>query len=92
MIRLPHQTIYEIGVVCNRMMGQSAQFPGPPMPQLPFDRNPIHLMGSYLSNLSFTLQRLLPYMQRCGDMMQRESLLTAPQHRRQVTEMAVLLG
>jgi len=36
---------------------------------LPFDRNPIVLMGSYVSNLAQTLQRLTPFMQRAGDLM-----------------------
>jgi len=66
----------KVGQICNRMMGRDAQFPGPAMPPLPYERNPIVLMGSYLANLSQTLNRLTPFMQRCGDLMQRESQLT----------------
>ena len=62
------------------------------MPILPFDRNPIHLLGSYLTNMSFTLQRLLPFMQRTGDLMQRESLMTNADQRFQVHGMAVKVG
>ena len=62
------------------------------MVQLPFDRNPIHLLGSYMTNLAFNLQRLLPFMQRCGDLMQRESLLTNADHRRKTAELAIVLG
>ena len=91
-IKLPHETLFELNKISNRMMGNQANFPGPPMPQLPFDRNPILLLGSYLSNLSFTMQRLLPYMQRCGDLMQRESLLTVADNRRKTAEMAILIG
>ena len=46
------------------------------MPPLPYERNPIHLMGSYMTNLAQTLQRLAPFMQRCGDLMQRESQIS----------------
>lgn len=31
-------------------------------------------------------------MQRCGDLLQRESLLTNQDHRRQTCEMAIVLG
>ena len=73
-------------------MGHNAHFPGPTMPQLPFDRNPILLLGSYLTNMSINLQRLLPFMQRLGDLMQRESQLTTPDSRRQTMEMAIMVG
>jgi len=91
-IKLPHQTLFEIGQQCNRLMGEDSTFPGPPMPQLPFDRNPMVLLGSYLSNLAFNMQRMAPYMQRCGDLLQRESLMTDPEHRQQTAEMAVVIG
>jgi len=73
-------------------MGNDAQFPGPPMAQLPFERNPMVLLGSYLTNLAFNMQRMIPYMQRCGDLLQRESLLTNPEHRLKTCEMAIILG
>jgi hypothetical protein len=41
------------------------------------DRNIVVLLGSYLTNLNFQLQRLGPYMSRTGDLMQRESQLTS---------------
>ena len=63
-------------------MGDDTQFPGPPMPQLPFERNPIVLLGSYMSNLAFNMSRMIPYLQRCGDLLQRESLLTNPDQRK----------
>lgn len=62
------------------------------MAQLPFDRNPMVLLGSYMTNLAFNMQRMIPYMQRCGDLLQRESLLTNADHRRQTCEMAIVLG
>jgi hypothetical protein len=73
-------------------MGNDAQFPGPPMAQLPFERNPMVLLGSYMTNLAFNMQRMIPYMQRCGDLLQRESLLTNPEHRLKTCEMAIILG
>ena len=92
MIKLPHQTLFEISQQCNKLMGENTTFPGPPMPQLPFDRNPMVLLGSYMCNLAFNMQRMIPYMQRCGDLLQRESLMTNPEHRQQTTELATALG
>ena len=45
------------------------------MPQLAVERNVVVLLGSYLTNLVINLQRLSPMMMRCGDLMQRESLV-----------------
>ena len=88
MIQMPHQTLLELSKLNNRMMGNNAQFPGPSMPQLPFDRNPVVLMGSYMTSLALNLQTMIPYLQRTGDLLQRESLLTSQQSRRQTMEMA----
>ncbi len=62
-------------------MGPGSRFPGPIMPQLPFERNPMVLLGSYLNNLEFNLARLLPLLQRTSDLMQRESLVTSEHDR-----------
>jgi hypothetical protein len=62
------------------------------MPQLPFDRNMGVLMGSYMSNLALNLQRLVPFMMRCGDLMQRENLLNQRRDRQLTTELANNLG
>jgi len=62
------------------------------MPQLPFDRNFIVLLGSYMSNLSFNLTRIAPLLSRCGDLMQRESLLVNSRDRQLTNEMANNLG
>jgi hypothetical protein len=51
------------------MMGRDSQFPGPMMPQLPLERNMCVLLGSYLNNLALNLQRLIPFIQRCGDLL-----------------------
>jgi hypothetical protein len=50
------------------------------------------LLGSYMNNMAFNMQRMIPFLQRCGDLMQRESLLTNADHRRQTAEMAIVLG
>ena len=62
------------------------------MPQLPFDRNMGVLLGSYMSNLALNLQRLIPFMMRCGDLLQRESLLQQTRERNMTTHMANLIG
>ena len=74
------------------MMGRDAVFPGPIMPQLPFDRNILVLLGSYMSGLAFNMTRIAPLLQRCGDLLQRESLLTNPRDRQMTSEMANNLG
>ena len=73
-------------------MGRDAQFPGPVMPQLPFDRNVIVLLGSYLSSLSFAMNRLSPFLQRGGDLLQRESLMQNPIDRQLTTELVNNIG
>lgn len=50
------------------------------------------LLGSYMSNLAFNFTRLAPLLQRCGDLLQRESLLTNPRDRHLTNEMAVNIG
>ena len=62
------------------------------MPQLPFERNISVLLGSYLNNLALNMQRLIPFMQRCGDLMQRESLLHQSRDRHMTTELANTIG
>jgi len=87
-INLPHQVVQELGFACDGLSGEGSRMPGPPMPQLPFDRTPILLLGSYLNNLTNQIQRVLPYMTRTGDLMQRESLLTTNENRISTAEMA----
>jgi len=91
-IQLPHQLLHSIGSICNTMMGPQSQFPGPIMPQLPFDRNIMVLLGSYMSVMAFNFTRLAPLLQRCGDLLQRESLLTNPRDRHMTNELANNLG
>ena len=74
------------------MMGREATFPGPIMPQLPFDRNIMVLLGSYMSGLAFNMTRIAPLLQRCGDLLQRESLLVDQRDRTMTMEMANNLG
>jgi len=62
------------------------------MPQLPFERNFMVLLGSYMSGLAFNLNRVAPLLQRCGDLLQRESLLNNPRDRQMTSEMANNLG
>lgn len=50
------------------------------------------LLGSYMCGLAFNLTRIAPLFQRCGDLLQRESLLTNPRDRHITMEMANNLG
>lgn len=45
-----------------------------------------------MTNLALNLQRLIPLLQRCGDLMQRESLLTQARERVSTQEMAHNIG
>ena len=56
-----------MGQICNRLMGNNTQFPGPPMAQLPFDRNPMVLLGSYMTNLAFNMQRMIPLIEEIAE-------------------------
>jgi hypothetical protein len=52
-------------------------FPGPTMPiDRSVDRNILVLLGSYLCALNLQFSRMAPLMQRCGDLMQKEALIT----------------
>jgi hypothetical protein len=62
MVQLPHQVLHQIGMICNQMMGPQSSFPGPIMPQLPFDRNMMVLLGSYMSSMAFNFTRLAPLL------------------------------
>ena len=42
--------------------------------------------------MALNLQRLIPFMTRCGDLLQRESLQTNAEHRRQTSELANQIG
>lgn len=60
------------------MHGPQAGFPGPQMPNINRaynNRNSLTSMGVFLSNLSINMQRLIPFISRLGDLLQRESLL-----------------
>jgi hypothetical protein len=73
-------------------MGRDSHFPGPVMPPISAHRNAMEQMGSYLCNLSLNLQRLLPFIQRVGDLLQRENLLTNSRDRHLTNEMAIVIG
>ena len=73
-------------------MGRDSAFPGPIMPQLPFDRTITVLLGSFMTQLAFNLTRVAPLLQRCGDLLQRDSLLTNQRDRQMAQDMANQLG
>lgn len=73
---LPNKTLQDLNALCNRFMGPTAKFPGVAMPPLPFKVDSAAQLGSYLTTMSMLIQRLLPFMQRTGDLLTRESLMT----------------
>ena len=50
------------------------------------------MLGAYISNLAFEMQRMIPFMQRCGDLLQCESLLDSAESRRQTTGLTNTVG
>lgn len=61
-------------------------------PELQFERNAMFKQGRYLMDLSKALQRLVPHLQECGDLLERESLITDAEQRKSISEKSVLIG
>ena len=89
---LPFDHIHNIGQIVNEMHGPGSGFPPPRMPQIPLNRNPLVLLGGFLYNYQFQLMRLLPFISRVGDLIQRESLITDPNERLLLQDMAQRVG
>jgi len=62
------------------------------MPALPFPRNPLSQLGHFLHLYQFQLLRLLPFLSRLADLLQRESLLTEAQPRAETQYLAQAIG
>ena len=91
-ITLPFDRIQNIGNIVNDLHGPSSSFPPPRMPQIPLQRNPLVLLGGFLYNYQFQLLRLLPFISRVADLLQRESLITDPQERLLLQQLASRVG
>ena len=87
-ISLPFDRLHNIGAIINELHGNNSSFPPPRMPQLPFQRNPMTLLGGYLHNYEFQVLRFLPFISRVSDLLQRESLITDPEERVMLQNMA----
>jgi len=81
-----------MGSIVNSLMGQNSMFPGPSMPQLNVPRNSLVLLGGFLHSYQFQLTRLIPFISRLSDLMQRESLITNANERHQVELLAHSVG
>lgn len=69
-IILPFNVLYTLGTMITQLSGENSIFPGPPLPQMG-SRNNVQILGSYLSNWHFQMMRLLPYIYRLGEILQR---------------------
>lgn len=67
-IQLPHGQLSQLGMMNSQMMGTSSVFPGPSIPEQP-DRNSVQMLGSYLQQYQFQIQRLLPFVQKLSDLL-----------------------
>ena len=83
-ISLPFDRVHHLGGLVNEMHGSGASFPPPRMPMLPFQRNPMTLLGGFLHNYELQVLRFLPFVSRVSDLLQRESLITDPNERAQL--------
>lgn len=91
-IALPFDHIHNIGLIVNELHGPGSGFPPPRMPQIPVQRNPLVLLGGFLYNYQFQLMRLLPFISRVADLIQRESLITDPNERAMLQQMGQSIG
>lgn len=73
-------------------MGYDSSFPGPVMPSLGLPRNNLTLFGGFLYSYQFQILRLLPFVSRLADLLQRESQMTNPQDRYQTQYLANEVG
>ena len=81
-----------IGAIVNALMGPGAGFPEPLMPPLNLPRNSLTSIGVYLHNYQFQLTRLVPFISRLADLLQREALVATPRERIQMQVMAHHVG
>lgn len=91
-IVLPFDHVHNLGQIVNGMMGPNSSFPHPPMPQLPLSRNTLVLLGGFLYNYQFQLMRLIPFLSRLSDLLQRESLITEAQQRAELQRFSRAMG
>lgn len=56
------------------------------------NRNSLTSMGVFLSNLGLNLQRLVPFITRLGDLLQRENLITTRNDRIETQNLANNVG
>jgi DNA-binding ferritin-like protein (Dps family) len=91
-IELPHRHVHNIGTIVNSLMGPGATFPGPPLPQHGLQRNPLTLLGGFMYSFQFQLMRLIPFMSRLADLLQRESQMTNSIDRQQTQALANEIG
>ena len=91
-IVLPFAHVHNLGQIVNGMMGPNTSFPQPPMPQLPVSRNTLVLLGGFLYNYQFQLMRLIPFLSRLADLLQRESLITEAQQRAELQRFSRAMG
>lgn len=81
---MPHDRLHNLGAITNSMAGMYASFPGPLVLPPSIPRNSLVVIGSFLYNYQMELLRILPYISRLSELLQREALITHPNQRHQV--------
>ena len=88
--------MHNLGAIADSLHGDNSTFPGPNRPQLSkknikvldYERNNMTILGGYTNKLYFNLIRILPFLGRLGDLLERESLVTKEEERREIEILA----
>lgn len=96
---LPFQSLKNLSDIADSLMGENSTFPGPSRPilsnirsNIDYDRNNLSILGGYMNKLYFNLLRILPFIGRLGDLMERESLINNEKDRKDLEKMAKNVG
>ncbi|KAM3127991.1 hypothetical protein pb186bvf_019922 [Paramecium bursaria] len=87
LVQLPLQQIQTLSRSLDSLIHPDGIFPGPPLPVVQTNRNNITILGNLLHQVSFSLQRSIPVIQRTADLLVREPFQTVTDERRQTEYM-----
>jgi hypothetical protein len=89
---LPYGHLHNLAQIINSLTGTRSNPHSPQIPALPFPRNSLSQLGHFLNFYQFQLLRLLPFLSRLADLLQRESLITNSYDRSELQSLARSIG
>ena len=89
---LPYGHLHNLAQIINSLTGTRSNPPSPQVPALPFPRNSLSQLGHFLNFYQFQLLRLLPFLARLAELLQRESLITNSYDRSELQSLARSMG